>query len=103
MAKRCRVTLDEQARAQIKEIAAWRGEQGQRNRAAIEELRDALKALAAFPDMGVTFRSRVVRGPRRLLLPRSQYWIYYEVDRASSVVHVLAVWRTSRGKAPPLR
>jgi plasmid stabilization system protein ParE len=51
----------------------------------------------------MAYRSRHRRGVRRLLLPRSQYWVYYEVDDEREEVRVLAVWRALRGKAPPLR
>jgi plasmid stabilization system protein ParE len=37
---------------------------------------------------------------RRLLLPRTRYFVYFEVD--GDCVSVLAVWHASRGKGPPL-
>jgi plasmid stabilization system protein ParE len=37
---------------------------------------------------------------RRLLLPRSRYWVYFEID--ADIVTVLAVWHGARGKGPPL-
>jgi plasmid stabilization system protein ParE len=37
---------------------------------------------------------------RRLLLPRSRYFVYFEVE--GGVVSVLAVWHVSRGKGPSL-
>jgi len=102
--KRFRVTLLEPAKAHIKEIARWwRANRGERHRLPLEELRAAITGLAAFPDIGMAYRSRHRRGVRRLLLPRSQYWVYYEVDDEREEVRVLAVWRALRGKAPPLR
>ena len=37
---------------------------------------------------------------RRVLLPRSRYFVYFEVE--GDWITVLAVWHASRGKGPPL-
>jgi plasmid stabilization system protein ParE len=98
------VTLPKRAKTHIREIARWwRANRGARHRLPLEELRLAFASLAAFPEIGPAYRSRHGIGVRRLLLPRSQYWVYYEVDHAAEEVRILAVWRASRGKAPPLR
>jgi plasmid stabilization system protein ParE len=102
--RRFRVTLLGRAKTQIREIAAWwRANRGERHRLPLEELRAAIGALGTFPDIGIAHPTRARHGVRRVLLPRSQYWVYYVVNEELGEVAVLAVWRASRGKGPPLR
>jgi plasmid stabilization system protein ParE len=66
-----------------------------------DELDAALERLETSP---LTTRAYGQEGQpmalRRLLLPRSRYFVYFEVEGNS--VQVLAVWHASRGKGPPL-
>jgi plasmid stabilization system protein ParE len=39
---------------------------------------------------------------RRMLLPRTQYCVYYFIDETARLVTVLAVWHTARGRGPKL-
>jgi plasmid stabilization system protein ParE len=39
---------------------------------------------------------------RKLLMPRSRYHLFYEVDHASQLVTILAIWHVSRGQGPAL-
>jgi plasmid stabilization system protein ParE len=96
--KRYRVRLAERAEAHLEKIAAWWEEHRREHPNLVaEELRDAMSTLAAFPLTGPRFRSRFARGARRMLLPRSQYWVSYEVDPDAEEVIIFAVRRTSRG------
>jgi plasmid stabilization system protein ParE len=66
-----------------------------------EELEAAMERLETAP-LTSTVYSQQGQPPdlRRLLLPRSRYFVYFEVE--GQWVSVLAVWHASRGKAPPL-
>jgi plasmid stabilization system protein ParE len=35
-------------------------------------------------------------------MPRSRYYLYYEVNLASRLVTILAVWHVARGQGPTL-
>jgi hypothetical protein len=35
-------------------------------------------------------------------MPRSRYHLYYEMETASRLVTILAVWHVSRGQGPAL-
>lgn len=39
---------------------------------------------------------------RRILMPRSQLYVYYRFDRELGIVLIVAVWHTARGKLPRL-
>jgi plasmid stabilization system protein ParE len=100
--KRFRIRLQEEAEAQLNQIEAWwRRHRREHPDLVAEELAEAGRTLAAAPEAGESFPRR--RGVRRLLLPRSQYWIYYRVDDDAHDVRIMAIWHTSRGKGPPLR
>jgi plasmid stabilization system protein ParE len=100
---RLRVVLTENALDQLEQIDAWWHTNRPKNPTLVEaELREAIQALSAQPEAGTIFARRGVRGVRRLLLPRSQYYVYYRVNRDEKQVQIVAVWRTSRKKGPPL-
>lgn len=66
-----------------------------------EELAAAFDLLAASPLIGRSYRSRAVRGVRRILMRATRYHVYY-VPEASRIV-VLAVWGAVRAQRPRLR
>ena len=39
---------------------------------------------------------------RRILMPRTENHVYFQVDEATRTVHVLAVWGAPRGRGPRL-
>ena len=87
------VVFAEDAKAQIDEVVAW----WTRNRPAaprlfVEELGAAVELLSSTPEVGSQFTRARRRGVRRILLRRSEQWLYYVYDRRHDVVYVLAVW-----------
>jgi plasmid stabilization system protein ParE len=102
--KRFRICTQPAAEAHLDEIAAWWEEhRPEHPHLVAEELEEAAQRLEGNPESGAVVLSRRVRGVRRLLLPRSQYFIYYRVDHEKRVIRIEAVWRASRGKGPPLK
>jgi plasmid stabilization system protein ParE len=67
----------------------------------VEELAEAFTLLAASPLIGRSYRTRVVRRVRRILMRATRYHVYY-LPEPSRVV-VLAVWGAVRAQRPPLR
>jgi plasmid stabilization system protein ParE len=100
--KRFRVHLLDKAEAHLEEINLWwRRHRREHPDLVVEEMREAIRALASFPEIGEVFRPR--RSVRRMLLRQSQYYVYYVVDHDAHEVQVLAIWHNARGKGPPLR
>jgi plasmid stabilization system protein ParE len=91
------------ARQQAQRIDRW----WRTNRSASKdlfarELADARKLIAATPDVGSPFSERQGLVVRRVLLPRTSHHVYYEIDRESDMVTIIAVWGTPRGQGPEL-
>lgn len=57
--------------------------------------------LAEQPDAGAHPEGTPAR-VRRLVLPRTQYYLYYQVERGAGAVLVLAIWHTARDSGPPM-
>jgi plasmid stabilization system protein ParE len=98
-----RVKLSPQARAQLAIINRWWAE----NRPAAPtliatEFEAAAAQLSDAPESGRLHDGRCRLPVRKLLMPRSRYHLYYEVDNANRLVTVLAVWHLSRGQGPRL-
>ncbi|MBI4870919.1 MAG: type II toxin-antitoxin system RelE/ParE family toxin [Candidatus Riflebacteria bacterium] len=69
----------------------------------LTELRGALNMLAIVPEVGRPYVHRRVQGVRRMLLPRTQYHVYYVYDATAAEVAVIAIWSARRRRGPRLR
>jgi plasmid stabilization system protein ParE len=101
--KRYRVGFSRTADAQIEMIESWWRE----NRPGASdifnrELEAAVRLLEMSPLIGKAYLEAPVPEVRRLLIGRSRYHIYWEVDAGSDAVTVLAVWHARRGGGPGL-
>jgi plasmid stabilization system protein ParE len=67
-----------------------------------DELEAAFTLIADLPFAGEGVSHARIHGLRRMLLGRTRYHLYYVVSEDESVVEVLSLWHTSRGKAPRL-
>ena len=65
-----------------------------------DELEAAYTLIADMPYAGEAVPHSRMIGVRRVLLGRTQYHLYYAVSEDASVVDVLSLWHTSRGKPP---
>jgi plasmid stabilization system protein ParE len=66
------------------------------------ELEAAVRLLETSPLIGKSYPQAPVPEVRRLLIGRSRYHIYWEVDAASQAVTIVAVWYAGRGIGPRL-
>lgn len=67
-----------------------------------DELEAAYALIADMPFAGeAVIHSRII-GLRRVLLGRTQHYLYYVISEDASVAEILALWHTSRGKPPRL-
>jgi hypothetical protein len=101
--RRYRVGFSRTADAQVETIESWWREN---RRAAPDmfrrELGAAVRLLETSPLIGKAYPQAPVPEVRRLLIGRSRYHLYWEVDVASRMVTVLAVWYAGRGSGPRL-
>lgn len=76
-------------------LAWWRIHRPAARTLLANEIRDAKRLLARFPEIGEIDRGRGGE-IRRLLLGRSGYFIFYRVDHEARRVDVLAIWNALR-------
>ncbi len=98
-----KIRLTGPARQQADRIDRWWRE----NRPAARdlfarELAEARALLAATPEVGSPYIERQGVLVRRVLLPRTQRHVYYEVNPKRGEVMILAVWGAPRGRCPRL-
>jgi plasmid stabilization system protein ParE len=58
--------------------------------------------LGEMPEVGSPYVKRHGLMVRRILLARTHHHVYYEVDRESGVVMILAIWGVWLGRSPRL-
>ncbi len=66
------------------------------------EIAEARRLLAESPEIGTPYQKRHGVTVRRVLLPKTQNHVYYEIDRTENVVMILAVWGAPKGRGPKL-
>jgi plasmid stabilization system protein ParE len=92
-----------EAERQANEIDAWwREHRPDARQLFARELAEARERLLATPGIGVTYTSASGKTARRVLLPKTQNHVYFEVDAERELVIVLAVWGAPRGRGPRL-
>ena len=69
----------------------------------VDEVAHAVELLMTSPDMGALYGPKAGRGVRRVLLPTSQYYLYYAHLAQRDTLRILAVWSCRRGRGPQLR
>jgi plasmid stabilization system protein ParE len=67
------------------------------------ELDAAIELLETSPEVGSPYRTKQGDVVRRILLPRTNYHVYYRIELELDLVLVISVWSTHRGRGPSLR
>lgn len=97
-----RVELAPDAREQIAERGRWWRKNRPKNRGLFrQELRAAIDMLSERPEAG-PIAEDAGAGVHKLLLPRTQHYVYYRIDWTGQRVNVLLVWHTARERPPRL-
>lgn len=65
-------------------------------------MKEAVAQLRTQPATGTIYRTRRGETLRRLLLPRTEYHLYYVLAETDPIVVVVAVWSARRGRQPRL-
>ena len=97
---RHRVILSLRAQAELATRGRWWRKNRPYNPQLLrQEVGDALDLLAQRPEAGAAAENA---GPyvRKILLPRTQCYVYYRVDRAERIVLILSFWHTARLRPP---
>jgi len=68
----------------------------------LDELEAAEQHLASSPVSGQAYSYRKSRLIRRWLLEKTEYHVYFSVDREADVVIIHSVWGARRGRGPKL-
>ena len=66
------------------------------------ELEAVVRLLETSPLIGKPYAQAPVPEARRLLIGRSRYHVYWEVDVSSQALTILVVWHAGRGSGPLL-
>lgn len=101
--KRYGVVLAPAAQAQARKVAGWWRENRPKARDLFDdEMAAVLYRLAEAPKTGLPYRTIRNRQIRRILMARTSYNVYFEVEEERALVRVVAVWHSARGHGPPL-
>jgi len=91
------------AATEIRRASAWwRANREAAPFALIEDLERAFELIAAQPGIGARARNAKMEGVRRLLLSRTGYHLYYQVNADAGRIEILALWHSRRGRAPAI-
>jgi hypothetical protein len=65
-----------------------------------DELEAAYTLITDMPFAGEAVAHSRISDLRRVLLARTQYYLYFVVSEDATVVDILSLWHTSRGTPP---
>ena len=94
-----RVRLTETAVEDLREIAFWIAEQSGEKQLArdfVSGLRAECQRLAEFPKAGALPKDRVLRSMDYRYITHKGYLIFYAIDEAEKIVHVLAIFNARK-------
>lgn len=95
-----RIVLSPSARADIARVGRWWRQNRPLNPGLFRrELGEARELLTSSPEIGLLVGRR---GARRVVLERTQYALYYRVNRSTRTILVLTIWYMARGTHPRL-
>jgi hypothetical protein len=96
------VHFTKRATRQIEEAHSWwLANRPDAPHAIAEELERVIGLLALQPGAGAPARAPRLRGVRRVLIARIDYYAYYRVRPRLRRVEVFAFWHARRGSEPP--
>jgi plasmid stabilization system protein ParE len=89
------------AAAEIRRASAWwRANRPAAPLALADDLERAFELVTAQPGIGARARNAKKESVRRLLLSRTGYYLYYQVNGGAGRIEILALWHARRGREP---
>ena len=67
-----------------------------------DELQSVFEAMCKRSDAGIGWPTARRPTLRRILMPRSENHVYFQIDDDGETVHVLSIWGGPRGRTPKL-
>jgi plasmid stabilization system protein ParE len=97
-----RIVLTPNAQAELAERNRWWRKNRPANPGLLkQEIKEALTRVAERPESGPS-AEEAGAGVRKVLLPRTQHYAYYRINRAERTLRVLSIWHTARAQPPRL-
>jgi plasmid stabilization system protein ParE len=90
------------AAGQIRAVDAWWRENRGGPLGFVDEVAHAIDLLLTSPELGALYEPKAAFGVRRILLPKSQHYLYYVFHRSRGTLRILSVWSCHRGRPPQL-
>ena len=96
-----KIEIGKRARRQVERASSW----WQENRPLApfrfeEEFEGALRQLVSMPKSGVAYPTAKRPTLRRILLPKTEYHVYFALERNETVIVIHSVWGARRGRSP---
>ena len=97
-----RVDISKRARRDAERIDAWWREHRDARELFAQEFQEAIRFLKTVAHPGTPFPTERRPGLRRLLLPKTERHVYFEIFDTEQVVRVVSVWGAPRERPPKL-
>src|SRR5271170_3530894 len=96
-----RVEIGRRARLQVERASKWwRANRRDAPLLLLQELDETLRRLIVSPSLGVVYPTRKRPALRRVLLPRTEYHLYFTLERDQTVIAIHSLWGARRAKGP---
>lgn len=98
-----KIEIGKRARRQVERASSWWEENRPSAPSLFEqEFEGALRQLLTKPNSGVPYPTAKRPALRRLLLPETEYHVYFARERDETAIVIHSVWGARRGRGPKL-
>lgn len=98
-----KLRIGKRAQGQAERIEKWWGERRPEAPTVFtDELEQVFKTICERSDAGVSWPTARRPKLRRILMPRTENHVYFQIDDDGETVYVLSIWGGPRGTAPKL-
>lgn len=97
-----KIEIGKRAQRQVERASDWWHEKARYPPLFDQEFEDALRRLLRTPNAGSPYPTAKRPHLMRLLLPRSEYHVYYSLEGDDARVVIHSVWGARRGRTPKL-
>lgn len=98
-----KIEIGRRARRQVERVSSWWHANRPLSASLFEdEFERALRQLVSTPYSGALYPTERRPALRRLLLPKTEYHLYFTLERNESVLVIHALWGARRERGPKL-